>query len=114
MANARLLFMKVRIEGRATFRKMWPIMDVLILICQTYTFYEVFSPDTYIILGRIMECCLFMLLLTKSLYFLQLIGEIAPLIDIIFVIMSDIKYFVVILGITMVAFVNAFYMIGKN
>ena len=50
----------------------------------------------------------------KSLYFLSLIGEISPLVDIMFRVCRDIKYFMVIFVIALVAFINAYYLIGKN
>ena len=50
----------------------------------------------------------------KSLYFLALIPQISPLIDIIFVILRDMKYFLVIFVIAEIAFMNAFYLIGRN
>ena len=50
----------------------------------------------------------------KSLYFLRLIDEIAPLVNIIFVIVHDIKYFLIIFFISIIAFSSAFHVIGKN
>ena len=71
-----------------------------------------FVLDTMV--QRQIEAALFICMWFKSLYFLALIGKIAPLVDIIFVILKDIKYFMVIYCIGLIAFVNAFYMIGKN
>ena len=50
----------------------------------------------------------------KSLYFLRLSGHIAPLVDIIFVIMGDIAYFMVIFVIAESGFVAAYFCIGRN
>ena len=67
-----------------------------------------------VIVLRVIEAILIVFLLFKSLYFLRFVGEIAPLVDIIFVIMSDIKYFMVIFLIAEVAFITAFFCIGRN
>lgn len=45
---------------------------------------------------------------------MQLIDDIAPYVNIIFVIFSDIKYFMIIFTISMIAFSNAYYLIGRN
>ena len=50
----------------------------------------------------------------KSLYYLQLIPQVAPLIDIIFMILRDMKYFLLIYIISQVAFIQSYYIIGRN
>lgn len=50
----------------------------------------------------------------KSLYYLGLVEEIAPLIEIIFVIVGDIGYFMVVYIIALCAFILTFWIIGKN
>ena len=54
------------------------------------------------------------MMMLKVLYFLRLVGEIAPLVDIIFQIVKDIKYFLAIFLIAQIAFIFAFYSIGRN
>jgi len=63
---------------------------------------------------RSMEAFLILFIMMKSLYFLRLIKEIAPLVDIIMIILADIKYFMAIFVIAEFAFICAFYNIGKN
>ena len=63
---------------------------------------------------RIFEALLTVMMMLKVLYFLRLIGEIAPLIDIIFTIVKDIKYFLAIFLIAQIAFIFAYYSIGRN
>ena len=63
---------------------------------------------------RVIEALMIVFQMAKCLYFLRFVGEIAPLVDIIFVIMGDIKYFMVIFIIVEVAFVTAYYCIGRN
>lgn len=53
-------------------------------------------------------------LYTKASYFLSLIDEIAPLIDIIKQIFYDIRYFMLVLGIYCVMFANSFNYLSRN
>lgn len=50
----------------------------------------------------------------KSLYYMRLVPEIAPLVESIFVIMNDMLYFLLIFIIGIIAFTEAFWIIGKN
>lgn len=95
------------------FRRGWAYLDAVIIVTNTVITMSLFT-DISIIDLRIIEAILIVAILAKSLYFLRLIGEIAPLVDIIFKILGDIKYFVAIFGISLFAFVLAFLAIGKN
>ena len=53
---------------------------------------------------RILESIVIIFMWFKSLYYLQLIPEIAPLVDIQFRVLKDIKYFILIFWICIVAF----------
>ena len=63
---------------------------------------------------RIYEVFLILLMCLKSLYYLKLVGPIAPLIDIIQRILVDIKDFIVIFLIGWIAFSYSFFIIGQN
>lgn len=63
---------------------------------------------------RILESIGILLLSIKSLYYLKLIDDIAPIVDIILRILSDIKYFMVIFVVIVFAFAISFYLLGKN
>lgn len=63
---------------------------------------------------NILEAILVVFSMSKSLYFLRLSGDIAPLVDIIFVIMGDILYFMVIFVIAESGFIAAYFCIGRN
>jgi hypothetical protein len=63
---------------------------------------------------RIFESLTALVLWTKSLYFLQLIGKISPLVQTLFKILDETKYFMVTLFIAGFAFANAFYLLGRN
>lgn len=88
-------------------------MDTIILGTNLMVTFSLFGNVKLVPL-RVFESILVVAIFFKSLYFLRLIGEIAPLIDIIFTIISDIKYFMAIYLISQLAFVFAFYSIGKN
>ena len=63
---------------------------------------------------RVMSSMVAVLIWTKSLYFMQLIDQVAPLVHIIMMIFWDIRFFIVTMMIAVFAFANAFYMLGKN
>ena len=51
---------------------------------------------------------------SKSLYFMRVFDQMAPLVHIIYKVFSDIIYFVCIMVVVLGAFANAFYLMGKN
>lgn len=55
-----------------------------------------------------------LLISSKSGYFLGLIDSVAPMIDIIGKIFSDMRWFMVVITIFSYSFAGAFYMLGKN
>jgi len=64
--------------------------------------------------ARVIQAIVSIMIWTKSLYYMRLVDELAPLVSIIFKIFYDIRFFVVTLTIGIFAFANAFYLIGKN
>ena len=77
------------------FYRAWAYLDCIILGTNLVVTFSLFI-DIDLIKLRVFEAILIVAIFFKSLYFLRLIGEIAPLIDIIFTILSDIKYFMAI------------------
>lgn len=63
---------------------------------------------------RVVEAFIAILIWNKSLYFMSLVNEIAPLVTIIFKVFYDILNFMLVLAIVILAFANSFYLIGKN
>jgi hypothetical protein len=63
---------------------------------------------------RVLEAMVILFMWFKSLYYLQLKEEIAPLVDIIFVVLREMKNFLIIYVISLIAFVQAYYILGKN
>lgn len=58
--------------------------------------------------------CGYLLIYTKSLYFLSLIDHVAPLIDIIIKMFVDIRWFMLVMAIGAFTFVQAFMIMGEN
>ena len=63
---------------------------------------------------RVVESLLILSMWFKSMYYMRLVTEIAPLVESIFVIMNDMLYFLLIFLIGIMAFSEAFFIIGKN
>ena len=63
---------------------------------------------------RVIESIGILFMWFKALYYLQLIPEVAPLIDIIFVVINDMRYFTIIYIISLVAFMQSYYILGRN
>lgn len=92
---------------------MWSIVDFIIIILNLIVTIDLFAGlDT--IFMRCIESFLVLLMFFKSLYFLGLNSEIAPLINIIFVIFHDILNFLLVYILGIIAFVFSFWLIGKN
>ena len=95
------------------FKRFWAYLDFSILTANIIIACSLFTEMNVLNL-RIFEAILIVVMMLKSLYFLRLIGEIAPLIDIIFSIIHEIRYFMAIYIIALVSFICAFYSIGRN
>lgn len=102
----------ISLQKRALTR-FWSIIDFLIVMLNLVVTFDLFANLDKIFM-RCIEAFLILLMFLKSLYFLGLVSEIAPLINIIFVIMVDIKNFIIVYAIGIIAFVFSFWIIGKN
>lgn len=63
---------------------------------------------------RIFETFGVIFFLIKTFYFLKLADKVAPLVSIVFSILYDIRYFMIILIMAIVCFAMAFYLEGLN
>lgn len=63
---------------------------------------------------RILFALVSLLIWLRCLYYMQLSDDISPLVRIIYMIFHDIQYFMVIFIILIIAFSNAFYLLGQN
>jgi hypothetical protein len=96
-------------------RRFWIYIDVILITLSTWVSMILIIPESLDPINiRVVESILVVLICFKGLYFLSLIGEIAPLVDIIFVIIQDIKYFMLIYVIAVLALVCSFFLIGRN
>jgi hypothetical protein len=93
------------------FKRGWTIIEFTIIISNLLVCSSLFITYDRV-KARYFETLCIVPLMSKSLYFFKLSGEIAPLIDIIFVIFNDIFYFMIIYCVALIAFVIAFYLMG--
>lgn len=99
--------------GSKMMRRGWSVLDLIIIILN-FSVTVLILVEANLVATRILEAALCFLLLMKSLYFMQLIDEIAPYVNIIFVILNDISYFMMIFIIFILAFSTVFYLLGRN
>ena len=105
--------MQTKSLGIQACTRIWSIVDFSIIITNFMTLLNlIFDFGTSNI--RVIESVLILAMWFKSLYYMRLVTEIAPLVESIFVIMSDMLYFLLIFVIGIVAFSEAFFIIGKN
>ena len=93
--------------------RIWSIVDFIIVVTNIVVFTDLLVEIDISTL-RIIQTLLILCIWFKSLYFMRLIGAIAPLVDSIFVIMYEMLYFLLIFTIGIVALSEAFYIIGNN
>ena len=116
---------KTKHLGINSITNLWSIVDILIictnfLICTGLFNNEFYKPDdekAHIIEiqeMRVIESIGILFMWFKSMYFLQLNPKIAPLIDILFVIVRDMKFFLIIFMFVEVAFMQTYYILGRN
>ena len=99
--------------GSQAIYRIWSITDFCIIVCNITVFTKVFFNVSLSFI-RIVEAILIILIWFKSLYYMRLVGAIAPLVDSIFVIMREMLYFLFIFIIGIIALSQAFYIIGNN
>ena len=95
------------------FKRGWTFIEITIIISNLLICSSLFITYDRVT-ERYFEVLCVVTIMSRSLYFFRLFGEVAPLIDIIFVILNDIFYFMIIYGIALTAFVIAFYVMGQN
>ena len=99
--------------GVDAFTRVWSINDFIIIITNFITLFNLIF-DFGIVTIRVVESILILAMWFKSLYYMRLVNEIAPLVESIFVIMQDMLYFLLIFAIGIISFSEAFFIIGKN
>jgi len=111
--NSFVFFMQSKSLGLQVFVRVWSIVDFSIIVTNFITLINLYLPMTKTKI-RIIESVLILCMWFKSMYYMRLVTEIAPLVESIFVIMNDMFYFLLIFFIGILAFSEAFFLIGKN
>ena len=70
-------------------KRLWSIVDVAILVLNLIVTIDLFAQFSQKFM-RVIEAFLVLFMFFKSLYYLSLVSEIAPLVNIIFVILREI------------------------
>lgn len=96
--------------GIKFFQRPYTWFDLIFYVFNTLVFYRIYNPDPSMQWQRIFETFGVIFFLIKTFYFLKLNDRIAPLVSIVFQIVYDIKYFMIILILAIVCFAIAFYL----
>lgn len=99
------------------FVRFWTVIDISVITLNCLVCSTVFTGTEGGISTKTLRVCesfLILAMFIKSLYFMRLNQEIAPLVGIITQILDDIKYFMIIYVIMLIALMMAYYNIGKN
>jgi len=95
------------------FVRIWSYVDFTIVLTNFISLLNLFYPFERKKI-RIIEAILILSMWFKSMYYMRLVNKIAPLVESIFVIMNDMFYFLIVFFIGIIAFAEAFFLIGKN
>ena len=108
----------------AFFMRMYSYLDMIYILQNFVTYYSmlfIFTKDmteeefmTKVKQQRLIACIGTITLYSKASYYLSLIDQIAPLIDIIVQIFYDMKWFMVVLIIYVIMLANCFKMMGET
>jgi len=99
--------------GKPYWRSVYAYLDLFYTILNFLIAFNMvfnYSLFWFNIIGALMAIVIW----SKAFYFLQLIDEVSPLIQIILKVFMDIRYFMLTFIIATFAFSNAFYLIGLN
>ena len=111
--NMLVFIMQSKKMGIRVFLNPWRLVDIIIIITNSITvanlFYKIGTRHV-----RLVECVLIFNLWFKCLYYMRLVNAISPLIESIFVIIQNMIYFLFIFVIGIIAFSEAFFVIGRN
>ena len=93
--NLGIFFAQSKFLKLSMFYRAWTYLDAIQLSTNIYVSLSYFI-DHDIYTERIIEALLTVTMTFKILYFLRLKGEIAPLIDILFIILYEIRWFIIV------------------
>ena len=110
-----ILTQRLYFSKKTFLRSPWAYIDMIYIVLNTLITVFVFESkliDYHRV--RHLQSVLSILINLKLVYFMQLIDDIAPLVNIIMKIFYEIRYFMMILGVIIIAFAHAFQQLGKN
>jgi hypothetical protein len=105
--------MQVKSEGISYFSSPWNYLDVLpatLIILTLVTSYFITFPEY----ERPINAIVGMMLWLKFLYFLRIFRETGHFITMILAVLSDMKVFMAVYFVVIIAFANAFYILSNN
>ena len=115
-----MILISLKFVGFTMFEKPWVYIDIMYIL-----FIGTISINTLLVSMtnkspvseeniRTLSAACSILIFGKMIYFLQIVDQVAPLINIIIKIFYDIGWFVIILMVFVFAFSNSFYILAKN
>jgi hypothetical protein len=108
-----IILMQSRVSTKSFFRSVWAYFDIFYVIINTLISLTFLNNKIIAINNlRKVEAILSIVIVGKLAYYMQLVDEIAPLVNIIIRIFYDILWFVLLLIIALFSLANAFYLIG--
>mmetsp|Transcript_7702 Transcript_7702/g.11947 ORF Transcript_7702/g.11947 Transcript_7702/m.11947 type:complete len:114 (-) Transcript_7702:399-740(-) len=91
--------------GVKVIHRFWSFVDLIIIFCVYFLAFQLLKNEMKNLLLRCIEAVLIIFIWFKSIYFLRLHPEIAPLVDMIVIILGDVKYFMIIFLVALFGFV---------
>ena len=104
-----------KVMGNQFLKRTYTIVDIGFYTLNTFTNLLIVAPGTdNVKLQRVFCAFAVLLFLTKTFYYLKLVDEISPIIDIIIKIVIDIRWFMFIFMLSICAFSTSFFLLGQN
>jgi hypothetical protein len=101
--------------GKTFFKQVWAYIDILYFIINSIISIGLIFPGSIEIHTlRVFMSVLSITIFSRLIHYMQLIDEIAPLVNIIILIFYEIGWFMVIFCVCIFAFANSFYLISQN
>ena len=102
------------LAARNYFDRVYTWFDIMFYTLNTIANQFAFYQESYIEVQRILQAFCVICFLGKNFYYMSLVDQIAPLIDIIIRIFFDIKWFLFIFLACIFSFGLSFYLLGAN
>lgn len=113
IVNIGVVVLKTKHTGESYWNSQWSYLDFSYCFINFIIVCLILNYKPYAVL-RYLEAFNAIILAQKSLYFLEMVDKIAPLINILYQVLGEIKYFLLVIVIMFCAFASAFYLLGQN